>query len=145
MAFELVLGTTDSSPGNIRLAKTAVTAMAAGDVLAWNVSSNALERATSSSTTLTVYGVCVETRVAADTNVLVCPFGPMQVWRCDVTNTSATTQIGERAALTDQATLNNSDSDVTGTTGVFRQLGFVGATTDKKMLVQPLVPGMITA
>lgn len=140
MAFKWSTANSDQSPATIEVAKTSETAMAKGNVVSWDIPNNALERGTSTMTVHSMYGVCYQTRVAGDTTVVVVPFSPGQIWEADATNDSATAQVGERAVLTDSATLNNTSSDVTGDTGVFRILAPVGAAADRKLLVSPLGP-----
>jgi hypothetical protein len=130
MAFELISGPGDDF--QVEATVTAGVAIAKGDVLA--VNGNVLERATASSTVHSVFGVAGETISTADTKIKVIPIVPnaQQIWKCDTTNNTASTQRYENAVLTDQATLNNTDSTVTGPTGIFTMLDFAGAAADKK-------------
>lgn len=113
---------------------TAGVAIQEGDIL--DKSGNVLQRATSSSTIHTIFGVAGESISAAATLIKVIPIlnGPQQIWELSTTNNEATTMRYETNVLTDHATLNNTDSDVTGPTGVFTQTGFSGLTTDKKAI-----------
>ena len=132
------------SPATLGVDKTTETAMAKGDVLAWDRGNNALERATSATTVADMFGVCYQTRVTADTEVVVVPFSPGQVWEAELNSNSSSSETGERMALTDHDTLNNTSTDITATTGVFVQLKPVGTNTDKKALVMPLGPAGVT-
>ena len=148
MSFKLVNGGNDQSGATVRVAKTAETAMAKGDVVAWDIANNAVERATSSTTVLTLFGVCMEARVAGDTDVLVQPINGSQIWEADTANnTHATDQTGERCALTDHDTLNNSGTDVSthGGAAVARIIAPVGAVADKKALVMFFAPQVVTS
>jgi hypothetical protein len=113
---------------------TAGTAIAEGDVLAIN--GNVLQRATSSSTIHTIVGVAAETISTTDTKIKVILISNDQLWEADTANSTASTQLYESCALTDHDTLNNSDTDVTGATGVYLILQTLGAATDKRVLGQ---------
>lgn len=111
---------------------TAGTALQAGEILAIN--GNVLERATSSTTIHTIFGVLKESISDSATDILVIPFIQGQIWEVDTTNNTATDQLYESVALTDHVALSNTSSDVTGATGVFFPIAMVGAVTAKKML-----------
>lgn len=140
-----------SDNGNQSLALVSVpksgsgTALAKGDVLDVDRSNGVVARATSSSTTLTVRAICMETRVAGDTSVVVALINPSQIWRAKCTNNSAANQIFRRNALTDHSALANSTTDKTDTTSVFEVLAPIGAAGDKEVLGRFLVPGIVTA
>ena len=146
MAFKWSSSNSDLSPATIEVAKTAETAMVKGEVLMVDRANNAVERGTSSMTTVTMFGVCMQTRTSTQETVEVVPFALGQIWEADTNaDTHATNQTLERAALTDQLLLNNSASDVTGTTGCFVILKPIGAVGDRKVLVMPLGPAAISA
>jgi hypothetical protein len=113
---------------------TAGTAIAEGDVL--DISGNVLQRATASSTIHTLAAVAAETISTTATTIRVIPIigNETQIWEFDTTNNSATTQRYENAILTDHATLNNTDTTVTGPTGIFTIMFPVGAASAKKVL-----------
>lgn len=111
---------------------TAGVAIAQGDVLAIN--GNVLERATSSSTIHTIVGVAAETISTTATKIKYAPICQGQLWVADSANNTASTQLYESMVLTDHDTINNTDSDVTGPTGVFLALAFAGAASDKKII-----------
>ena len=130
MAFKLIGGTAE--PFTIEATVTAGTAIAEGDLL--DINGNVLQRATSSSTIHTIVGVAAETISTADTKIKVIPVMHGQLWQADTANNTDATELYESMALTDHDTVSNSDSDVTGDTGVFLCLGLVGATGDKKIV-----------
>src|SRR3990167_1692149 len=57
----------------------------------------------------------------------------------ETANNSATTERGDRMALTDENTVNNSGTDVTGQAVAFQQIGEIGAAADKRILGLVLV------
>jgi len=130
MAAKLVGGFPDNY--TVEATVTSGTAIAAGDILAIN--GNVLERATSSSSIHTVFGVAAETISTSATLIKVIPFCQGQLWEVDTVNDTDSTERYESMVLTDHDTINNTDSDVTGPTGVFFCLGLIGATGNKKLL-----------
>ena len=130
MAFKLVGGTAE--PFTIEVTVTAGTAIAEGDLLDFN--GNVCQRATSSSTIHSIFGVAAETISTTATKIKVIPVMYGQIWEAETANNTDGTELYEGMALTDHDTVNNSDTTVTGATGVFRCLGFVGATGNKKII-----------
>lgn len=70
----------------------------------------------------------MSTQVSTDTTLLICLVTPAQQWAADATNATNTNHNQQRMALTDKGTVNNTGSDVTGTTGVFEQIGTLTTT-----------------
>lgn len=131
MAARLVGGFPDNF--TVEATVTAGTAVAAGDILA--ISGNVLERATSSSTIHTIFGVAAETITTAASLIKVIPFVQGQLWEMDCnSNTHASNQRFESYALTDHAKVANDSTDVTGATGVFFLVAPIGAVGDKKAI-----------
>ncbi|OGJ58621.1 hypothetical protein A2635_03980 [Candidatus Peribacteria bacterium RIFCSPHIGHO2_01_FULL_51_9] len=132
MAFKLRGGMPENFA--VELPVTAGVAIATGDLL--DISGNVVQRATSSSTIHTIWGVAAETIGTGATTIKVIPItGPGQIWEADCTNdTHASNQLFESCALTDHAYLSNTASDVTGATGVFTPYANVGAVGNRKML-----------
>ncbi|MFA5397720.1 MAG: hypothetical protein WC346_17055 [Methanogenium sp.] len=131
MAFKLVSGwpEEDVHEGTV----TAGVAIAKGDAL--DVSGNVLQRATSSSTIHTIFGVADETISTTATKIKYIPIIPFsQIWEADTTNNSASTQRYEQMVFTDHDTINNTDTTVTGPTGIFTMIDAKGAASDKKIL-----------
>jgi hypothetical protein len=130
MAISLIAGfpETQAIEGTV----TAGTAIAEGDLLEYN--GNVLQRATSSSTIHTLAGVSLETISTTDTEIKFAPLLPGQLFEVDVANNTASTQRYESMILTDHDTINNTDTTVTGPTGVFKCLALTGAASDKKLI-----------
>lgn len=83
---------------------------------------------TASSVTYGIRGVAMETKTASDTTLLVALCTSRQRWTADVTNAANAAHNGQRMILTDKATVNNTGTDSTTSSGVFEQLGVVGTT-----------------
>lgn len=130
MAFKLRGGFPDSF--TVEAVVTAGVAIAEGDLLAIN--GNVLERATASSTIHTIFGVAAETITTADSLIKVIPVCQGQLWEADAANNTDSTERYESMVLTDHDTINNTDTDSTGATAVFFNLGAIGATSDKRLL-----------
>jgi len=111
---------------------TAGTAIAEGDLLEY--SGNVLQRATSSSTIHTLAGVALETISTTATEIKFAQILPGQLFEVDVANNTASTQRYESMILTDHDTINNTDTTVTGPTGVFKAMTLTGAASDKKLI-----------
>ena len=130
MAFKLIGGWPEENV--IEVPVTAGVAIAEGDLLAIN--GNVLERATSSSTILTIFGVAKETITTADALIKVVPIIQGQVWEVDCASNTASNQLFESAVLTDHDTVNNTSSDVAGPTAVFMPFALKGVAGDKKLI-----------
>ena len=57
-----------------------------------------------------------------------------QLWVAETNAASNSAHVGDRMALTDANTVNNSGTDQTGATGVFIMLQVVGATSENRIL-----------
>jgi len=125
MAFRLKSGFPENF--TIEVPVTAGVAIAEGDLL--DINGNVLQRATSSSTILTIIGVAAETISTAATLIKVIPVCQGQIWEADCTNSTASNQLFESCALTDHGHLSNTSSDVTGPTAVFLPFAITGTTT----------------
>lgn len=130
MAMRLIGGFPDNY--TVEGTVTAGTAIATGDILAIN--GNVLQRATASSTIHTIVGVAAETITTAATLIKFIPFVAGQLWEVDTAADTATTQRYESMILTDHDTIDNTDTDVTGPTGVFFCLGVVGTAGNRKLI-----------
>ena len=120
--------------GNIEYVVTAGTAVAEGECLAEN--GNVVQRASATSTIHTVACIAAQTISTTDALILGTPLlnGPIQLWETDCSNNTAATQLYENMILTDKLYLDNTDTDVTGPTGIFHCLAVIGAAADKKLL-----------
>lgn len=112
---------------------TAGVAIQEGELL--DISGNVLQRATSSSTIHTIFGVATESISTAATAIKVRPVCQGQLYEGTMTNnTHATNQTFESYALTDHANVANDSSDVPGPTGVFLLITPIGAVADKRAM-----------
>lgn len=113
-----------------RQVRIASQAYAIGDAVMQDRVSDSVDvvPATSSSITGNIYGVAMSTQLSTDTTLLICLVTSAQQWGADATNTTNTNHNQQRMALTDKGTVNNTGSDVTGTTGVFEQIGTLSTT-----------------
>lgn len=99
---------------------------------------------TSSSTTIGIRGVAMETVTTAAITLLVALSNSLQKWTADVTNAPNAAHNGQRMVLTDVRTVNNTGTDATGPTAVFEQLG-VQDTAGKRIVGRFLAATNVTA
>lgn len=109
-----------------------------GDVLELTAGSTTWAKVTSSSDHFTRKAIVMEAATSASS--ILC----QEVYASDgvvaeSANNSNTSHNGDRMAFTDENTVNNSGSDVTGQAVGFVQDGTVGATTDKLIYGKILV------
>ena len=140
MAFKLKRG-----PSAFVTYPTSSTTCAPGDVL--DLSSNAVTRATSSSTVLTIECVAQETLAGTSVGVKAIPIlpGAVQLWEADSTNNTASNQLMEDMVLTDHDTVNNTGTTSAAKEGIFRAIAVVGAAGDKKLLGYFHKPGQVVS
>ena len=145
MAIEFRL-IADPDTTEYRTVRTASQAYTVGDVVDQDRTSDAIDvvPSTASSITAAIYGVCMQTIVSTATSMDICLLSPRQRWSADTTNASNTNHNYQRMILTDKGTVNNTGTDVAGSTGVFQQLGILGATSANR-IVGRFLPGMIEA
>lgn len=127
MAREFVL-IADPDTTEYRQFAIASQAYTIGDLVDVSRTAGTVTPSTSSSTTVTIRGVAMETKASTDTTLLVALCKPTQRWTADVTNTANTAHNGQRMVLTDKGTVNNTGTDSTSASAVFEQLGVVGTT-----------------
>ncbi len=106
--------------------------VAEGDALMWDYENEVAILATSAMTPERFAGIAVESKTTADTSVLVQKPEEYDEYIADTNTTSATTDNYHRLALADEDQVTVGADD-TADTGVFFQLGIVGATTDNKI------------
>lgn len=104
-------------------------------------SNNILIAATSSAATTNSLWLARETVTTAATEIKVEPVLFDQIYVCDCTNATASTQILERMVLTDAATINNTSTDSAVNEGIFEALAISGAASDKKLIGRFLILG----
>ncbi len=106
--------------------------VAEGDALMWDYGNEVAILATSSCTPERLAGIAVEAKTTADTEVLVQKPEEFDEYIADSTNNSSASDNYHRFALGDEDEVNNG-ADQTDDTGMFFQLGTVGAAADKKV------------
>lgn len=128
MAFKRISG---GDKGYQRVAISSIT-VAEGDALMYDYENEVCILATSAMTPERFAGIAVEAATTAETSVLIQKPEEFDEFIADTTSNTADTDNFHRLALTDEDQVANGADD-TADTGVFMQLGMVGATTDKKI------------
>lgn len=128
MSFKRIKG---GDKGFERVAISSIT-VAEGDVLMYDYENEVCILGTSAMTPERFAGVAVEAATTADTSVLIQKPEEFDEYIADTNTTTATTDNYHRLALADEDQVTVGADD-TADTGVFMQLGIVGATTDNKI------------
>lgn len=110
-----------------------------GDLLQLPVGATDWTVVTSASVSYTRKAIAVEAAASTVTEVLAIILDGNEDVQVESANNGATTENGDRMAATDKNTVNNSGTDVTTTTVVFLQRGFLGAAADKQIWGNVLV------
>jgi hypothetical protein len=110
-----------------------------GDLLELTAGATTWAVCTSSSNFFTRKAIAQEAASSSDTEVLVKELDGNEDVEVESANSSDSTHNGDRMALTDKNTVNNSGSDVTGQAVAFVQDGTIGATTDNRIVGRVLV------
>ena len=110
-----------------------------GDLLDLAVGSTTWTVCTSSSVSYTRKAIALEGVSSSATEVLAVELDGNEDVQAQSVASSDTAHNGDRMALTDKNTVNNSGTDVTTTTVVFLQRGAVGTTTDNQIWGNVLV------
>ncbi len=123
---------------NVRVRTSGSQAYTRGDIVMSDRTSDAVDvvPATASSVTDNIFGVAAETIAATATSLLVTPFkfSRTQIWGADSTNNSNSSHRGQRMVVGASARIiNNTGTDVTLATGVFTQVGELGAASAKQI------------
>ena len=90
--------------------------------------------ATSSSTTINIYGVALETVASSATSLLIQVVDDIQQWVVESANNSNVNHRFQRMLLTDANTVNNTGTDNTTKEAVFMQTGVQGAAASAKII-----------
>lgn len=119
-----------ADPGNTEYRVFTISSQAytIGDCVDMSRTAATVTPSTSSSTTVTIRGVAMETVASSATSLLVALANSAQRWKGDTTNTANVTHNGQRMKLTDKSTINNTGTDDTSANAVFEQLGTVSTT-----------------
>mgnify|MGYP001594732730 CR=1 FL=1 len=133
--FKLVKNLNDVSYETVRVASQAYTI---GDAVMRDRTSDTVDvvPATSSSTTVNIYGVAMETVASSATSLLIARIEPSQVWEVQSDADPATNSTGLRMLLTDANTVNYETTDNTSKEAVCEMVGFAGAATERRLLVR---------
>ncbi|MBU2118776.1 MAG: hypothetical protein KJ954_14405 [Alphaproteobacteria bacterium] len=126
MAFKRIKG---SDRGNDELNIT-TEALAVGELVMYVPGSDKVTAATSSAEIDLLAGIVVKAATATDTKVLVQRIMEGDEYIVDTTNSTDTDDNYDTMALTNSTTIANTGTTVADDTGVVRQKGIVGATTD---------------
>jgi len=110
-----------------------------GDLLQLPVGATDWTVCTSASVSYTRKALAVGTATTADTEVLAIELDGNEDVQVQSAGASLAADNGDRQALTDKNTVNNSGTDVTTTTVGFVQRGVVGATGDNQIWGNVLV------
>lgn len=102
---------------------------------------NVLVAATSSAATTNSLWLARETVANTATSIKVEPVTLWDLFECDCTNNTASTQVLERMVLTDAATINNTSTDSAANEGIFEALIVKGAASDKLFIGRFLTLG----
>lgn len=106
----------------------------AGQLVKFNLSTGALE-STTTTTTQTEAIFAVLNSVTSGATVSLQATDKTTVYVVDTANNSNSAHNGQRMIITAGGlTLTNTGTDVSGATGMFAQIGTVGAAADKKIL-----------
>lgn len=116
-----------------------------GDMVDLSRTAATVTPSTSSSTTVSIVGVAMETVASTATSLLIALVNKAQLWTADATNTANATHNGQRMVLTDKSTINNTGTDSTTNSGVFEQVGTVTAVSTKRIVGRILAAANITA
>lgn len=136
MAFELIGDYTDKGTF---LAPISSQTLAVGDLIERTAGATTWAATTSSSDFFTRKAICLEAATSSDTEVLAVELDGTESVKVESANNSNTAHNGDRMALTDANTVNNSGSDVTGQAVGFIQDGVSGSAAEKRIIGKVLV------
>ena len=109
---------------------------AAGDLLELDIGATAATVADTATENWQRKGVVMNAITTAATLVKVMVVNSDQVWEAESANNSNVSHNGDRMILTDQNTVNNAGADNTSEEAVCVQVGAIGATAEKRILVK---------
>lgn len=101
-----------------------------GDAVMMDTTSDGIDvvPATSSSTTINIFGVAMETVASTATQLLVCLANVQQKWAATSATTASANHNYQKMVLTDKVTVNNTGTTDTTVNAVFTQLGIISST-----------------
>ena len=129
----MIANPNDTPTETVRVASQAYTI---GDAVMLDRTSDATDvvPATSSSTTINIYGVALETVASSATSLLIQVVDDIQQWVVESANNSNVNHRFQRMLLTDANTVNNTGTDNTTKEAVFMQTGVQGAAASAKII-----------
>ena len=130
--FQLMSSTAVEASAPVRLPISSLT-LAIGDMIELDVGATTWTVADSSTEHWQLKAVCLEAATTSATEVLAMLVASGQIWEAESANNSNSAHNGDRMALTDQNTVNNSGTDSTAQVACFIQLGTLGAAADKRI------------
>ncbi len=132
MAFSLVKDTQETEFVTVRIASQAYTI---GDLVYSDRTSDSIDVlpvSVGNGTPNSVFGVAMQTVTSSATTLLVAIAQPWQVWKVNSTNNSSANHNYQRMIIgASAAIVNNTGTDVSGSTAIFQQTGVTGLTADK--------------
>ena len=135
MAFKLVKDTQETEFVKVRIASQAYTI---GDAVYLDRTADAIDVlpvSVGAGTPNSIFAVAMETVTSSATELLVAVIQPWQVWQALTTNNSVVNDKYQRMIIgATSGTVNNSHTDVAGSTAIFQQTGVVGALADKQIV-----------
>ena len=135
MAFKLIKDTQETEIVTVRIASQAYTI---GDLVYLDRVSDGtdvLPVSVGNGTQNSVYGVAAQTVTSAATTLDVYVVQPWQVWQVASTNNAVVNDKFTRMIIgANPGTVNNTGTDVSGSTAIFQQTGVVGALTAKQLV-----------
>jgi len=136
MAFKLVKDTQETEFVKVRT--SGAQAYTIGDAVYLDRTADAIDVlpvSIGNGTPNSIYAVAMETIAATATSMLVAVIQPWQVWQVATTNASVVNDKYQRMIIGAGAGIvNNSHTDVAGSTAIFQQTGVVGALTDNQIV-----------
>jgi hypothetical protein len=133
MAFNLMTDPGDTVYVKVRPSTAAYTK---GDAVMLDRTTDAYDvvPATAATTTNNIYGVAMETVAASSSSLLIAIITEAQKWTATTTSNTDSTWRYKRHLLTDKATVANTSTDITDSTGIFLQTGEIGAVSNKVII-----------
>lgn len=130
MAFNLMA---DPDATEYKVVRPSTAAYTIGDAVMLDRTSDAYDvvPATAATTNNNIYGVAMQTVAASSSALLIAVITERQLWRVNTTSNSNSGHRYIRHLLTDKATMANTGTDITTSSGIFLQTGEVGVNTAK--------------
>lgn len=121
------------------------TALAADSLVYKDTTNGVVKAATASTTSLDLYGVCLDAVSSGATEARVLPISDSQRFEVDCTNNTAAAQLMKNHLLTNATAINNTATHNATNAAVFLAEEIVGDASDKKLVGRFLKTGIVTA